>query len=399
MRPNRGVSHFVASLRAFALLMLVPTVCHAGGFALNEYSARGTAMGGAVIALPDDASTVAYNPAGMTQLLGDSLMFGMTAIAPIADVKAGDNAKSTTKSNIYFPPHAFLVHQINDKLWFGMGMFTRFGLGTEYDQNWPGAKSIYKAELASYSFTPNIAYKLTDNLSWSIGPEILYSSADLRQKTATGADARMNVDGVSFGAQTALHYKFNEQWSAGFVYHTSQRAEDKGHIHYSSLPYKTQALTITMDLPASYNLGVAYKPTDQWKIEADAVFTQWQDYKDMNYSFEYYGTTIKPKYWRNVWRFQLGGEYMATKWLALRAGFVWDQDPIRKGYEDYMLPVSDRKIISTGFGIIKDKFTYDFSLACVLNNDRSVSANNNISASEFTNGRAYMAGFSLGYKF
>jgi len=67
MRSNRSVGHVIASLRAFVLLMLLPTVCHAGGFALNEYSARANGMGGAMIAIADDASAVAYNPAGITQ--------------------------------------------------------------------------------------------------------------------------------------------------------------------------------------------------------------------------------------------------------------------------------------------------------------------------------------------
>lgn len=388
----------MASLRAIFLLMLVPTVCHAGGFALNEYSARGTAMGGAVIALADDASAVAYNPAGITQLTGDSMMFGMTAIAPVANVKSGNGPTTTTQANIYTPPHAYWVHQINDKAWFGMGLFTRFGVGTQYGVDWAGRSNIYRAELSSYSLAPNLAVKLTDNLSVAIGPEILYSSADLRRSPYPTTDMRMDVSGVSVGAQAAVHYKFNDEWSAGFVYHTSQRAHDEGHLHTTNM-WRNQALTISMDLPASYSLGLAYKPNEKWKFEADAVFTQWQDYKDMRYDFEYNGTTISPKYWRNVWRFQLGTEYMATDWLALRAGFVWDQDPIRKGYEDYMLPTNDRKIYSAGFGILGGACTYDFSFAYVANNDRSVNAHGTIPSSEFSQSRAYMAGFSIGYKF
>jgi Long-chain fatty acid transport protein len=102
-----------------------------------------------------------------------------------------------------------------------------------------------------------------------------------------------------------------------------------------------------------------------------------------------------------VWRLQLGGEYMATDWLALRAGFVWDQDPIRDGFADYMLPSSDRRIYSTGFGIINGPLTYDFSLMYLKNNSRTISQNSGTVAgnSEFNNSRAYMAGFSVGYKF
>jgi len=399
MRLKRNSAIVISSLRAFALLLLVPTLCHAGGFALNEFGARANAMGGAIIALADDASAVAYNPAGITQLPGDTAMAGMIVISPTADVKTGTGAQTTAQTNFYTPPHAFLTHQLNDTVWLGFGLFTRFGVGTQYGYDWVGATKIYRAELSSYSFTPNIAFKLTDKLSLAFGPEILYSSADLRKKPTSTSDLRMDVDGVSIGAQAALHYKFSDEWSAGFVYHMTQHAADSGKARFTGASID-QRLKITLDLPASYSLGLAYKPNKDWKFEADAVFTQWQDYKQMVYNFEYNPKVISIKSWRNVWRFQLGSEYMAKDWLALRAGFVWDQDPIRKGYEDYMLPTNDRKIISTGFGILDGKYTYDFSLACVLNNNRSIDANSNtIGSSQITNSRAYMAGFSIGYKF
>jgi len=405
MRLKQGICHIEASLRALALLMLLPTVCHAGGFALNEYGARANAMGGAMIALADDASAVAYNPAGITQLLGTNIMVGATAIAPVADVRAGSGAKTTTQANIYTPPHAYLVQQLNDRVWLGLGMFTRFGVGTQYSTTWAGAANIYRAELTTYSFAPNIAIKLTDDLSFAFGPEAIYSEADLRKRAVASlpSDMRILVDGVGFGFQAALHYKLNDQWSAGFNYHSTQHHTDSGHVKYGGLTANqahNQALSMEMDLPASYNFGIAYKPNEKWKLEADAVFTQWQDYKTLVYNFEDSNDAVSWKSWRNVWRFQLGGEYMATNWLALRAGFVWDQDPIRKGYEDYMLPTNDRKIYSTGFGIIDDNVTYDFSLMYLVNNDRSIDKNSGIvGATEITKSRAYMAGFSIGYKF
>lgn len=403
MRPKRFSNHLTASLRALALLMLLPTICRAGGFGLNEFGARGNAMGGAVIALPADASTVAYNPAGMTDLAGTNVMVGVTAIAPTADVKVGVANASTLKPSVYFPPHAYLTTQLSDRTWFGVGIYTRFGLGTQYDSNWPGARNTYNAVLSSYSIAPNLALKITDNLSIAFGPELLISEADLRNHPSPTSDMKLKVDGMGIGFQLAAYYKFNEQWSAGFTYHSTQHHTDRGKANFSGplpFPLVDQSVSISLDLPASYSLGLAYKPTKSLKFEADVTFTQWQDYNKMLYEFEYWGTRNSLKYWRNVWRFQLGTEYMATDWLALRAGFVWDQDPMRKGYEDYMLPANDRQIYSVGFGILDGKMTYDFSLMYLMNDDRTMSPGNTLTAaSKITNSRAYMAGFSFGYKF
>lgn len=411
MRFKRGFNRINNGLRAVLLLMLLPTVCKAGGFALNEYAARANGMGGAMIAIADDASAVAYNPAGITQLQGDSAMLGMTAIAPVANVKAGQGATTTTQANIYTPPHAYVTYQAGERAWIGVGVFTRFGVGTQYGYDWVGSNNVYRVELSTYSLAPNLALKLTDSLSIGFGPELVFSGADLRSRPmiAPGVyrDQKINVDGFGIGFQIGLHYILNDQWSAGFMYHSTQKHTDKGNVKWQEAPgFWNGDISMSLTLPASYTLGVAYKPTKDWKIEADAVFTQWQDYEKLVYMYDrrpgtgVAGDITKEKNWRNVWRFQLGAEYMATDWLALRAGFVWDQDPIRKGYEDYMLPSSDRKIYSVGFGIIKEKVTYDFSLMYLRNNHRSIDANSSINgASEFSNSRAYMAGFSIGYAF
>lgn len=68
-------------------LVTVPPQAEAAGFGLYEWSNRGNAMGGAIVATQNpDASTVAYNPAAMTRLEGMQTMVGTTMIAPSADV-------------------------------------------------------------------------------------------------------------------------------------------------------------------------------------------------------------------------------------------------------------------------------------------------------------------------
>jgi len=405
MRSQRLLRRLNACLRAVTLLLLVPTLTHAGGFSLYEYGARANAMGGANIALADDASAVAYNPAGITQQPGTSVMAGMTAIAPTADVRVGAQRSTTTQTNIYLPPHAYFVHQLNDKAWFGLGMFTRFGVGTQYGYEWAGRSNVYRAELSTYSLSPNFAIKLTDSLSLGFGPELMFSAADLRSVIA-GHDQRITVDGVGIGAQIGLHYTFNDQWSAGFTYRTAQKHTDDGNVKWQEAAgFYNGDISMSLTLPSSYTFGVAYKPNKQWKLEADAIFTEWQNYDKLVYSYEHKpgavaaGDITSWKSWRNVWRFQLGGEYMARDWLALRGGFVWDQDPVRKGYEDYMLPSGDRKIYSVGFGIIDDKVTYDFSLMYLRNNHRDINTRAGLTGGSISNSCAYLAGFSVGYKF
>ena len=72
---------------------------------------------------------------------------GVTAIVPIGQVKHGNTSWDTTHANVYLPPHAYLTHQLNDRAWFGVGLFSRYGVGTQYDSDWGGAGNIYRAEV------------------------------------------------------------------------------------------------------------------------------------------------------------------------------------------------------------------------------------------------------------
>jgi long-chain fatty acid transport protein len=83
----------------------------AAGFGIYEWSARGNALGGAMIARADDPSAVAFNPAGMVQLEGTQMMVGFTAISPTADLlnelDPTPLGQVTSVASTWFPPHLY----------------------------------------------------------------------------------------------------------------------------------------------------------------------------------------------------------------------------------------------------------------------------------------------------
>ena len=148
----------------------------AAGFGIYEWSSRGNALGGAMVARADDPSAVAFNPAGMVQLEGTQMMFGFTAISPTADMTGYDlpdvlmsKPEESTVASSWFPPHFYYVRQFKENQWFGLGLFTRFGLGTEFDPNWFGRYNSYKAEIMSVSLNPSWAWKVNEKLSVGLG--------------------------------------------------------------------------------------------------------------------------------------------------------------------------------------------------------------------------------------
>lgn len=417
-------------LLIMAGLALIPGMnskAEAAGFALYEWGSRGNALGGTLIGRADDPSALAWNPAGITQLEGTQIQAGVTAISPKTDVTttySGTSTETSTKDNVYFPPNAYLTHQINDNVWVGVAAFTRFGLGTEFDQNWAGRYSSYNTSIESYSLNPNLAYKFNKYVSIAAGLELMSVRADLRKKidatgandpntTATDVDQRIIVTGITPGINAAIRVTPTDEWAIGFSYRSKMKHRASGSASYNvptglnvpSTRFNDSDVTMSMKTPNMFFLGTSYDIMDNLSVEFDAIWSQWSDYSEISYEFDK-ATAIGiksidvQKKWQDVWRFQFGVEYLPIEDLALRVGYVYDQCPIRTGYEDYMLPTNDRQIVSTGFGWTYENITLDLSYMYLWMKERTIEARaGGILDTKIDNSRTHIVGMSLGFKF
>ena len=391
-------------------LLASASVVQAGGFALYEWSARGVAMGTTGYAQGVDSSVIATNPALMTQVPGQSVLAGATLITPQSSVVL-DGQKSKTKAKIFMVPHAYYSKQMesNENVWLGVGMFTRFGLGTHYDENWQGRGSLHYVDVQSVSMNPNVAFKFNDHLSVAVGAEVLKGSFDLQRKVPVlGADRTVSfhTKGYGFGGNIGVHYQFDDQWAAGFTYrspmHLSTTGSGQNEIP-GQVTFSTTEQELSATLPSSYTLAASYKPTDRWVFEMDTVYTRWEVTDKIEYTGTINATT--PLHYKNAWRFQLGAEYWMLESLALRLGYAYDQTPTRAGDASFMLPANDRQLFSTGLGYKAGNFTADWSFMYVVTKERhGLSIDNPAPGAgswsvDFKDGKTWISGLSLGYAF
>lgn len=398
---------------------------HAAGFALYEWGARGTALGGTMIGRADDASAVAYNPAGITQLEGTRTKLGFSMVAPGGDIRTTDEAGNTEttsiESNYWIPPHAFLTHQLTDQAWLGMGIYSRFGLGTEYPDDWPGRYNSYYNRVQSLSFNPNLALKLTDSLSLAFGFEVMWF--DFQQERAVDGqlfgvsdiDAEVHGDSFGFGANVGLHYKPNDTWAVGLTYKSRVEHTVDGDAKFDrpvGTPagfFQNTSAEGDITLPDSFGLGVMYRPMEKLFLEANAIYTLWSTYDELKIE---YSDSLTPgipggdvsatdKEWQDVWRFQFGAEYDLTELIDLRLGYVYDQIPDRDKYADYMTPTNDRHIITSGIGFSWDQASLDLSYSYLWFTNRSIDArfDEGVQESRFKDGHTHIGSVSFSYRF
>ncbi|WP_462325270.1 OmpP1/FadL family transporter, partial [Desulfoplanes sp.] len=206
------------------LILTAPALAGAAGYGIYEWGARGQGLGGAMTARGDDPSTVVYNPAGMTQLPGTHVSAGTTIIRPSGTVSPDDSSLPGGEGvdNTWFIPNAYFTTQLGERYWFGVGLYSRAGLGTEYrsDEDWFGRYSSLYAGIKQISLTPNMAIKLTDSLSMGVGVEVAYIEVNLQtmidaanpKKPNTNTynnDVKQKLTGgdPGYGFNLAFHYR------------------------------------------------------------------------------------------------------------------------------------------------------------------------------------------------
>lgn len=417
---------------AMVMVMMLAGSAMASGFGIYEWSARGNAMGGAVVASPKDASTAAHNPAGATELPGNNFYAGVSAITPSNKIDF-DNAgykDVTGKTNTFLPPHAYYTGQLNDKWWITAGVFTRYGLGTEFDEDWVGRYNMSEASIESISFNPNLVYKINDKFSAAVGVEVMWLEF-LQRKTVdrrfqnnpatTGwdTDAKLQGDSIGKGLTLSLFHKPLDWMNVGLVYRSQMKHNIIGDISFRNQgtqadiiagSYGTDmAVEGVLILPDNVTLGVAVNPIDKLTVEGDLVWTRWSTYQELRMEFEAplvpgnaqsdHSTAVKN--WKDTFRYQFGAEYELYDWMDVRGSYIYDQSPIRDDHDDYMLPTNDRQLFSAGLGFHWDQYIVDVAYTYLISKGRHYTAGN---GTGIQSGDAYdqdtqIVGLSLGYKF
>lgn len=410
------------TLKTLAVLLLPLLFCadvQGAGFALYEYSARSTAMGGAAMANGAEPASLATNPALITELEGTQAQIGMTVVTADATTTVAGNSRSL-KSDTWYLPNFYITHKWSDQVSFGLGGFSRYGLGGEYEdpvESWTGSNLAYKVKLETFSFTPTIAVKANEELSLAMGLEAMVIG--FTQNSFFNLDPRgagpyeIGGSGVSWGGNFSLVYKpqWAEKWAFGAMYRSKVKQNlngriDAGNNQYAALNVKSGDAEGSISLPDSLSAGLSFRPTDNWVLEAGIVGTFWSAYDQILIQYkDTVGPSQSPfiynqKKYKDTYRINFGTEYRLNPNWALRAGYVFDKSPINSHEMDTLVPVDDRHIASVGVGYARDNWTLDFAYAHVFSKDLSGNSEQlqNLPI-KYTDGKSDMFALTFGYKF
>ncbi|HEC12214.1 MAG TPA: hypothetical protein ENI80_03040 [Acidiferrobacteraceae bacterium] len=271
------------------------------GYFSHGYGAIQSSMGGAGVALPQDAMTGAINPAGMV-MVGNSTVVGITSFHPIREY-------TITGTNGSFPPFVggpvqsdnevflipnFAYNKMLDKnSSIGVTVFGNGGMNSEYtdaDTTFgagtfggagagdPNAGIDYKQLFINTTY----ARKVSDTVSIGITGIINHSRFKADGLAAFGgfsvAPTKLSNNGVDstwgFGGKIGILAKVNSQLSFGASYQT--KISNKMDKYAGLFPKGGE-----FDIPATATIGLAFKPDSKsavtfdiqqiWYSDVDAV--------------------------------------------------------------------------------------------------------------------------------
>lgn len=350
----------------------LPQAAGAEGFAINEWSAEGVAMGGARMFAEGDAANVAYNPASITKVDGEAFKVSATYISPHGeyDLYDGNDVIESGHNRVHFgfAPGTYYVKKLNDKDWFGIGAFSRFAMVSEFERNSHVSTNAFVSRLDGVSVTPTFAHKFDNKWSAAVGAEINYVGLTMEKNAMLNPAVPTHTKGESYalGWNAAANYAFDDKNEIGVVYRSRIKHSMEADFNAYNMPVigsnglpTGKFIDISGDaygevtLPESWHIGYSHKFNDKTRVELNAVRTGWDTYKNLNimlsnvgYGFD--GPQNNPKNWDDGWRYAIGVEHKLSDKYTLMAGFAYDESSIPYDGGDFMVPTGNRKTYSIG---------------------------------------------------
>ena len=379
------VKYFTLKLAAAATLSAaLSSAAVAGGFMLTEQSVAGLgrAYAGAGI-VGDDLSAVWYNPAGMSLLSGTAVQMGAVVADLDLEVTTNESAtfgqhkasKENGRKHGVPIPNMYLVHQIKDDMWFGLGITVPFGMATEYDNNWAAADKGMNAEVKVFDINPNVAFKLTDTVSFGAGVSLQYVTAQFEQRQALNVNypqagnvrVRLNADGWAWGGNLGFMWQPTETVRIGLAYRSQVNHKADGYLKtdlttlqtdhrtYATTSLKSNDGHAEMSAPHVITLTGTWKATDALRLSGLARWTNWSSFDTLPISGSSMEQLTRKKkieaeyHWKDSWLFTVGADYDINDEFTVRGGVGYEISPVDDDkYRSATIPDTDRLWLSMG---------------------------------------------------
>lgn len=354
-----------------AILTLGAATAAAEGYQVNTLSSRQLGMAHTGIAMKLGAESQFFNPAGMA-FMGSNVeaSASFNAVMPTATAIV-DGKEYKTDCDPSTPFSAFASFKIYDFLTAGVSVYTPYGSGINWTDNWPGATLNQSVNLKAFTVQPTVAWKILPGLSVGAGLTINWGNVDLSKGLLSGAEFNAMLSamggayptpeitpasahltgnaGIACGFNIGAMYDVTSSITVGVNYRSKTMLKVKagktdviygvgnptlqGILSQSLDGISRTDFSAEMPMPASLGFGLSWH-NDRVTADLETQLTFWSAYKQLDITFQglpQFDQHLEKNY-HDAWLVRAGVEWKATKRLDLRAGLMLDLSPVDKQY-------------------------------------------------------------------
>ena len=403
--PGSIVAVLLSCLFVFASFTI-----DAVGFRLPNQDPVAIARGNAFVATADNPSAIYYNPAGITQLKERSLRAGVYLVSGNTEYRPDTGTTTATNGDFQAVPQLYYVHPMSDtSLSFGIGIYSPYGLAIDWDGDSTFRTIAQEGEIRYVSLNPVIACKLNENLAVGLGATLNYSDTYLLQGVGfvENDQIRIEGDGFDIGFNAGFLLQPFSTLSFGVNYRSPTSINYDGDVWTTppspSPPYFSRTRTSAkIKFPQFVVAGVSWRPTDEWNLEVNIDWTDWDSVNDIGFE----GLDIPPLTlnYRSSFMYEFGVTRKLSEHFSISFGFFFSENSSPDANFNPIVPDSDLYLGSIGFNHSSTKLDWAFAYHFGYNAGREVdgSSNNSI-ISETADGRYetlnHAFNFAFTYKF
>ena len=323
----------------------------AGGIFLYEQGTREVGLAAAGwAARAGDAATLFTNPAGMSRLHDQQLMVSGQLF--YGDFGFHPNENTTVQGNdggnpvgLFASGSIFYVHEFSPKWSAGVGLFSYFGLSSDYEQGWVGRYYVMESTLIGVTLMPAVSYRLNDQFSFGAGLNVMFGFFDksmainnVFQPTDGTFKISDNTPGV--GVNLGVLWEINDGRRFGFSYLSPVKLDFKDTPEITGLGSLMQGalqragivgqeLDLGMTVPQSLMVSGYEQLNDEWAVMGNVGWQNWDAFGKVDVVVgDTLASITADRNYKDTWHAALGAEWgVAPRWLV-SGGIAYDSSPV-----------------------------------------------------------------------
>jgi len=376
--------------------MIVGTACalaatfaarpaRASGFLIYDLSGEAIGRASAVSAAVHEPAAVWFNPAALAYMPGVAASAGGVFVtAKSSFTPAAGGADTNSDRGNFVLPTLFANGMVNNHFALGMGVFTAFGIGIQWPNDWIGRTNAIAASVQTVDFNPTVAAKVNEHFSAALGFNAVRGTVDFTNGLPSIVGGQVRLVGGTWGYGINMGFLYRivpESLHVALTYRSRVKLQlDNGQADFdvgnpefaAALPDQTGAAAIT--LPDIITVGVVGHPRPDIAVSFDANVVLWSTYDKVNIVFTNPGnpalsapmTTLQPQA-RDTVTLRVGGDWTVNPvpGLHLRAGLIYDRSALDSTGVSPGLPDADRYDLAAGVGYGRGPFRADLGYLLV----------------------------------